>query len=627
MEKNLVFAKKSQPPPPEPSESLPSPPLPPSPPPPPPPPPALADSVGAGSRRYGDQSANIDLDPNSAREPTDTGADRMDVDDSSRIGEENANIHANRQTNRREKVKQKDKPAVGDQLEELLDEIESENSSSGKEKAVTNQNPSSTKPAPKKTASRKSAAAAGPKERKQKKSPRINAKLPKFPLPPADVGIHTQDSSQLGPDPSPPNSPLSSHSSKYNSSFTSTTASSSQDAPKRTSGSAYSVRPGGRGGAAGVCLDLTSFKFVPDDQKRVHIVLRKMLGNPFDMPDLSYTQEKGHTVTHDFPLVHSQDITQVPASKAPGSSVNINSKQYITVVEFASTPRIFQTIARKESTPFILVTMQENSPPGTRWEVPHNDVAHDFINETLGSLYLDDSECVDAYQKTGKWGLLTLIFLSTASRENMDNFRRAITDATYKNMVFDSFPKDALTNQMDISILLRSSMKAWNIEIIPKVLFKRNADCLAGALKVVSTSYFPNGEVSHKGESKADWRKINLAGDDQFMRCLRNFPEGHAFVLGVDAVQIRGGLRPSDPPQTPTLGKRQWVPTPLSAPPVSSTPHPLHNDPQPQILYFNPTDEAQPSGTGGNNAGRGKFPKRGRANHRGRGRGKYNKNK
>lgn len=381
-----------------------------------------------------------------------------------------------------------------------------------------------------------------------------------------------------------------------------------------------------------ICLDITSHKFVPDDQKRVLIVFRKMLGNPIDMPDLSYTSSSGNVITHDFPEVSSDSITGVPLHKAPGATISTNSKQFLLLNDFATPPAgntapKLLSVPRKDFIPLVLVSRHTSAVYGAHWECPGNDLAKDFINDMLCRMFSEDKDCAAVYERTGKWGLLTIVYIASINRAHLDDFRRVLAEEAYKDYYFDSFPKDALTLKTDVSILLRGSMKAWKTECIPKVLFKRNQNDLAGKIRVSSSHLFAQGETSHKGESKADWRRVDLEADDQFLRCLRAFPESKPFSLGVDAVQIRGGLRPPEAGSPkPILGKRQWVPAPQPLfPPLLLPTHPSSSSSslhlptlplyplQPEQIqathFFNPVDNRQ-SGRGG---------KRGRGTKRGRG--------
>ena len=150
--------------------------------------------------------------------------------------------------------------------------------------------------------------------------------------------------------------------------------------------------------------------------------------------------------------------------------------------------------------------------------------------------------------------------------------------------------------------------------MIPKVLFARNQDFLAGSLRVLSTKLFAASEVSHKGDSKEHWRSVELKGCDQFMRCLRFLPESHPFSLGFDSVQVRGGLRPLEDNQASTSGnKRPWSE-------VTPSPVPLLQDPRHIFPSRQPDENSQRGG-----AKRGRGSRGGRRGNRGN-RGRFFKN-
>ena len=220
-----------------------------------------------------------------------------------------------------------------------------------------------------------------------------------------------------------------------------------------------------------------------------------------------------------------------------------------------------------------------------------------------------------AYLRTGKWGAVQTIVLSSRDMEILNGFRRQVTLWPYKGRSYDTFPRDVIIAKPDISILLRSSMKTFQTEIIPKVLFNRNADIIAGSLRVLSTRFHTAEETSHKGESKEYWRTIDLKGDEQLMGCLRTIPENRPFLLGYDAVQIRGGLRPQEITPMRSGIKRPWAE-------IEPSPQPLLADPRSGLTPFghpNPARGASQAERGqrGNKRGRpfrggrrGRFPRR-----------------
>ena len=667
------FARKSQPPPPadsppavvgEPSSSSSStsqtffPPLPPIQPPPPPPPPPQNDTSNPSSGERPKHSTvfqDFDVDfslPFSQYDIPNADNQAMEQDE---IEKENCGAAANQAATADKRSGQETADKNHDQLDQLLDELESQNAAPGSSTphdTGTAKSGRQTKRAAKKTGPAKPKADGKKSGKKEYKIP----KLPKFPLPPQDVlgrppllgdttSPHSpqQTSSFVPGSSSPPSSSSLSFPCHFPSMHETTSSENEQtvraSSSSSTTSSAYQKKPNKSKGSASLCLDLSSNRFTPEDEKRVIIVLRKMHGDPQDIPDLSMsTAEKENTKIHDFPAVISSDVTGIPLHRAAGSSVKMNHKQYLVITDFCHPPSAFQTVVRRDLLPFLLVVRPTSAPAGHRWEVPSQELARDFTNEVLNELFMSDNPAADAYEKTGKWGLFTVIYLSSLDQERMDNFRRAAASKIYLDNTFDMYPKDALQARTDISILLRSSMKTWNVEITPKVLFKRNTS-LAGSLRVLSTFFFAASDFSNKGESKVDWRKINLAGDDQFLRCLQNHPESHPFLLGVDAVQIRGGLRPQESP-TATLGKRVWSPAPQSAiaaatalttTATTAAVHPnnynsaeqqVQAQPHPPLFLFDPAAQ-QPQGGSASSQNRGSTAKRGRAsNRRGRGRGR-----
>ena len=264
---------------------------------------------------------------------------------------------------------------------------------------------------------------------------------------------------------------------------------------------------------------------------------------------------------HNLPTIYSAVETGVPAENAPGACSTWDSERFLNVLELASAwppeSEISHPIPRRDTLPFLLLS-RPMGPTRRRWDVPNLDIAADFINDTICTLFGDDYPYADGYERTGKWGLFTVIHIRTTRTELMEEFRRHVARHTFKGLDFDTFPKDIVTAKPDISILLRNNMKLFATELIPKVLFMRNKHILAGALRVLSTSSFKAGEVSQRGEAKDNWRQVQLKGDDQLLRCLRFLPESTPFMLGVEPVQIKGGLRPQEPDVPNLLGKRPW---------------------------------------------------------------------
>ena len=381
--------------------------------------------------------------------------------------------------------------------------------------------------------------------------------------------------------------------------------------------SAYNQRPGAATStsASAICYDVTSHRFSPEDDKRIDLLLRKMRG---DVEPSGGNNSDKQIVLHNFPTIYSNEVTGTPLDQAPGASslYDMDDGRFLSVIDFATIElpdvAVYHTIPRRDAITFLVVHRPVGTRGKIRWEFPPVTFCQDFINEVINGLYTDPNaeaiQVASAYIRSGKWGKLQTIVLSSEHPQLLQDFRRNFASREYKDNVFDTFPRDVLTVKPDVSILLRASMKTFNTELIPKVLFSRNQSLLGGALRVLSTRFFGADEKSHKGESKEYWRSVDLKGDEQFLRCLRFIPESKPFYLGYDAVQIRGGLRPNDPDQLQynAGSKRKWVPN-------TTTTSPLLVDPRTDPSSSSTSETSTPVNRGHAKRGRG-----GRGNRRGR---------
>ena len=359
-------------------------------------------------------------------------------------------------------------------------------------------------------------------------------------------------------------------------------------------------------------MDITSYRFTPDDDARISLLLRKMKGD--NVADRTASDK---LVVHQLPTVSSEDVTGIPLLDAPGASSMMDARdKFVTIADFASVeardPTVYHTVTRRDALVFIIVMRPEGSRGKLSWDLPtipqYQDYSNDFISKSFEG---DHWEWTRAYIRSGKWGKVGTIILSTESMEALSEFRRQFSLHSYKGANFDMFPKDVLTAKPDVNILLRASMKTFKTDMIPKVLFARNQEVIAGTLRVLATRFFLPGEMSHKGESKEHWRSVELKGDEQFLRCLRFIPESHPFLLGFDSVQIRGGLRPQeDNPAVTTGNKRQWsTANPSPSVPLLTDPRNIFPSHQPDE---NSTRGAAKKGRGQRGARRGNRSRGGR---------------
>ena len=283
------------------------------------------------------------------------------------------------------------------------------------------------------------------------------------------------------------------------------TSSSSSSAPSTTPAttqSLYNVKPNADDN---ICLDITSYRFLPEDDKRISILLRKMKG---DIEGKVADGSAHRQVLHHYPTVFSNEVTGVPLEDAPGASLIDESKdKFVSLAEFATIEtnmaETFHTIARREALVFIIVTRSELARGKLSWDIPSLGLCQDFSNDFISRAFEGDNwDWTRSYIRSGRWGKVGTIILSSSNMGNLSEFRRQFALTNYKGMAFDTFPKDVLTAKADVSILLRASMKTFKTEMIPKILFARNQDAIAGSLRILSTRFHAAEDNPTKGNQR-----------------------------------------------------------------------------------------------------------------------------
>ena len=132
-------------------------------------------------------------------------------------------------------------------------------------------------------------------------------------------------------------------------------------------------------------------------------------------------------------------------------------------------------------------------------------------------------KCAKAVDWCNAWSEMGLFGLYTSDSLAFRIFREAVAAITWKGMEFNSYPKDGLSNQPDISILLQGPLLTYDVKALTKDLCDRNYG-LYGCLKVIGVTGFGDKEVSRKEKSKKGWRLVQVKGDNTFLTSLKSFP-------------------------------------------------------------------------------------------------------
>ena len=175
------------------------------------------------------------------------------------------------------------------------------------------------------------------------------------------------------------------------------------------------------------------------------------------------------------------------------------------------------------------------------WDTPPLDLVRDFASFLLCKIAELKLEYGTILRWTNPWGNVAVMGLDTSDLDTLQKFRTFFTTLRFSHHYFNTFPKDALTSSLSLSILLRSELQEFKEEYLAEALFARNK--LFGVLETLEAETYTAADTTRAGVSKNGWRNVLLEGDEAFLQSLSDFPAHYWFNIGPASVQIHGGDR------------------------------------------------------------------------------------
>ena len=175
------------------------------------------------------------------------------------------------------------------------------------------------------------------------------------------------------------------------------------------------------------------------------------------------------------------------------------------------------------------------------WDTPKLDMVRDFASFLLCKIAELKLEFGTILRWTNPWGNVAVMGLDTSDLDMLQKFRTFFTTLRFSHHYFNTFPKDALTSSLSLSILLRSDLREFKEEYLAEALFARNK--LFGVLETLEAETYTAADTTRAGVSKNGWRNVLLEGDETFLQSLSDFPAHYWFNIGPASVQIHGGDR------------------------------------------------------------------------------------
>ena len=199
----------------------------------------------------------------------------------------------------------------------------------------------------------------------------------------------------------------------------------------------------------------------------------------------------------------------------------------------------FKVVPALNEITFILIC-KPKSEPNAMWEVPDMHTFFDVLNNVesralaLGGGH--EVALLGTREFRGTW----LFRICAKSIPILEQWRYMVAEVEVHGLIFNSYPSDALDPPSEVSVMLKSGLRGYDIEWVAHSILQRNSD-LYGRLRIVCSKDYGSQDTTFVGLSKQGWRLAILEGDAQFIDSISRFPSGHQFRVGASIATIRGG--------------------------------------------------------------------------------------
>lgn len=241
---------------------------------------------------------------------------------------------------------------------------------------------------------------------------------------------------------------------------------------------------------------------------------------------------------HNFPIF-SRSMIQPPEVEAV-SEVNNNTSVEITIPELYAPIRdqVNVTFDSDPVTKFLLVARNTLT---SRWSVPSVSRFHDVLNQADGRIRREKIPCGGVLVWSSQWGGgVGLLGLNVTNPRALHIFRRVISEVRIGGMWYNTYPKNCLTFENEVSVFLRSELRCFDLEFLPNSLFENNR-LLDGDIRVryskhhdkLNTDQDANPFLSNGGKI------IIMEVDDKFLSSMQKYPTNYSFRLGSSTVKMK----------------------------------------------------------------------------------------
>ena len=247
--------------------------------------------------------------------------------------------------------------------------------------------------------------------------------------------------------------------------------------------------------------------------------------------------EKTGLERHNFPMISraSLDLDEEPEGVPPVQLFKITVPELVVPIE----ERHDVTFETHDIAKFLLVAKNSST---ARWTIPSTQRFHDVMNTVENTMRRGRIAGRLALAWCSEWeGGIGLMGIKVTDMKFVENIRNVIAKIRIGGLWYNSYPKAALLQGSEMSLILRAELRKLDLEWIPYSLFEQNSK-LSGS---VCVKYSKDNQ--HDGVKDGE-RFLILEGDPQFFESIQSYPAHHPFKVGSSTVVFRsdadGGHNP-----------------------------------------------------------------------------------
>lgn len=243
---------------------------------------------------------------------------------------------------------------------------------------------------------------------------------------------------------------------------------------------------------------------------------------------------------HDFPPVGRDMVT--PNRIQDQSATGLEEEIEITIPEIIDNikDQVNVTFTTGPVAKFILVARDSLT---SRWSVPSRLRFHDVVNQAESRIRRNNLSCGSVLDWCSEWGGgggVGLLGLRVIHPRELNTFRTVITEIRIGGLWYNTYPKDFLAHNTEVSVLLKQELRCLDLQFLPHSLFEKNS-LLSGNIRVRYSRHRDerNDDPTVAPLLQDGGKVVILEADEEFALSLQSYPNNYSFRLGSYTAKLR----------------------------------------------------------------------------------------